>query len=162
MGGLLIGIGVQAAVEVATAVVFSAGVVLLLTLVCPSGTCGAAGTLTTTTTTLTVGAGTVATGGLVAAGMAGLLIWYDSASGQATVIYPNPQVHGQNSVPCSVSALGSHGHTGVHNTPRCRQVRNDCQNECDEILPTHDDGFAYDRCVNQCVYDNNCGGINYR
>jgi len=98
--------------------------------------------------------------GLLAGGEA--VVWVANQVGPPAVIYPNSQIHGQNAVPCTVSALGSIGHTGVPNTPRCRQILDDCQDECVDALPTNDSGFAYDRCVNQCLFDNDCGGINYR
>lgn len=41
----------------------------------------------------------------------------------------------------------------------CRWVKNECLKECTEMaLPTKDFGITFQRCVNQCMFDNDCGG----
>jgi RHS repeat-associated protein len=42
-------------------------------------------------------------------------------------------------------------------TKRCKKVRDQCNTHCSDIAM----GSSYWRCLNQCLYDNNCGGIDY-
>jgi RHS repeat-associated protein len=46
---------------------------------------------------------------------------------------------------------------------RCEQVRKECQDKCTDLFPTSrsDQGMPFYRCLNQCLFDNNCGGTDY-
>ena len=64
-------------------------------------------------------------------------------------------------------AFGGGGNSGDDpnddDPDRCKKVKSQCISHCDIAIgtPGSDYGNLFQRCLNQCLYDQDCGGTNY-